>query len=154
VAGWGLALEYARSLGGRLPLDTLLADAIRLAKEGVPVSESEARYVVKEREALQAAPGFAALFLEEGKTPAAGTLRRNPALAGTLEQIAHAGVADFYGGDIAREIAADLERIGSPVTRADLKAFRPPDRGAALDRYRDATVFNLPPPTVGASPRS
>jgi gamma-glutamyltranspeptidase len=149
VAGWGLALEYARSLGGRLPLETLVADAIRLAKEGVPVSESEARYVVKEREALQAAPGFAALFLEEGKTPAAGTLRRNPALAGTLEQIAHAGVADFYGGDIAREIAVDLERIGSPVTRADLKGFRPRIVEPLSTRYRDATVFNLPPPTVG-----
>jgi gamma-glutamyltranspeptidase/glutathione hydrolase len=149
VAGWGLALEYARSLGGKLPLDVLLADAIRLARDGVPVSESEGRYVVKEREALFAAPGFAALFLEDGRKPAPGTLRRNPRLADTLEQIAHVGPDDFYTGDIGREIAADLERIGAPVTRADLEGFRPRIVEPLSIRYRDATVFNLPPPTVG-----
>src|SRR3712207_184171 len=58
VAGWGLALDYARSLGGRLPLDVLLADAIRHAKDGVAVSDSEGRYILKDQEALFAAPGF------------------------------------------------------------------------------------------------
>jgi gamma-glutamyltranspeptidase/glutathione hydrolase len=124
VAGWGLAQDYARSLGGNLPLDVLLADAIRHARNGVPVSGSEGRYTLKEGEALFAAPGFAGVFLEDGKRAPAGALRRNPALAATLEQIAHAGVADFYRGDIAREIAADLERIGAPVLRETSSASR------------------------------
>ena len=149
VAGWGLAQDYARSLGGNLPLDVLLADAIRHARNGVPVSGSEGRYTLKEGEALFAAPGFAAVFLEDGKRAPAGALRRNPALAATLEQIAHAGVADFYRGDIAREIAADLERIGAPVLREDLKRFEARVVEPLSIRTRDATIFNLPPPTVG-----
>jgi hypothetical protein len=38
-------------------------------------------------------------------------------LAATLEQLGHAGLDDFYRGDVGREVAADLERAGSPVTR-------------------------------------
>ena len=34
------------------------------------------------------------------------------------------GLDDFYRGDVGREIAADLERIGAPVTRDDLKRYR------------------------------
>ena len=49
---------------------------------------------------------------------------RQTALAATLDHLAHAGLDDFYRGDVGREIAADLERIGSPVTRADLEALR------------------------------
>jgi gamma-glutamyltranspeptidase len=149
VAGWGLALEYARSLGGQLPRDVLLTDAIRLAREGVAVSPSEARCDVKEREALFAAPGFAKLFLDEGEIRPAGTIRRNPKLADALEQLAHAGFGDFYRGDVAREIAADLERIGAPIARRDLEGYKAAVVQPLSLRYREATVFNLPPPTAG-----
>src|SRR5919112_176275 len=115
VAGWELALELARSRGGTLPRDLLFADAIRLAREGYPVSASEARSAVGEDAALEAAPGFAQASLVDGKRPAAGTIRKAPALADTLDQLAHAGLRDFYRGDVGREIAADLERIGAPV---------------------------------------
>jgi gamma-glutamyltranspeptidase len=149
VAGWQLALELAKARGGQLPLDVLLADALRLAREGCPVSRSEARYVVKEREAVHAAPGFAAAFLAEGKTPEAGALRRQTALAGTLEQLAHAGLADFYRGDVGREIAADLERIGAPIARRDLETFRARVVEPLSLRHGDATLYNFPPPTQG-----
>jgi gamma-glutamyltranspeptidase/glutathione hydrolase len=43
----------------------------------------------------------------------------------TLAHLAEAGLDDFYRGDVGREIAADFERIGSPVTRRDLEAFAP-----------------------------
>jgi gamma-glutamyltranspeptidase len=35
-----------------------------------------------------------------------------PALAATLEQLGHAGLDDFYRGDVGREVAADLEKPG------------------------------------------
>ncbi len=62
-------------------------------------------------------------FLVDGKAPAVGTTLKQQALAATLDQLAHAGLDDFYRGDIGREIAADLERIGSPVTREDLNRY-------------------------------
>ncbi|KQT07490.1 gamma-glutamyltransferase [Methylobacterium sp. Leaf399] len=149
VGGWRLALDLARALGGRMPLPTLLADAIRHARDGVPVSPSEARYVPKELDALHDQPGFADAFLDAGKPYAAGAVRRLPALAATLDQLAHAGLDDFYRGDIAREIAADLERLDAPVTRADLKAYAPRERAPLSLRRRDAVLYNFPPPTQG-----
>ena len=149
IGGWRLALDLARALGGRMPLSGLLSDAIRYAKGGCAVSASEARYVVKEEDSLRDAPNFAATYLCEGKPCPAGHLRRQPLLAATLAQLAHAGLDDFYRGDVGREIAADLERLGAPVTRADLDAYRPRERAALTLRRRDATLFNFPPPTQG-----
>ncbi|HEY8383719.1 MAG TPA: gamma-glutamyltransferase [Microvirga sp.] len=149
VGGWRLALELARSLGGQMPLDLLLGDAIRWAREGCPVSQSEGRYVLKEAQALQAAPGFAEVFFVDGKRPEAGTLRRQPALAATLERLAHVGLRDFYRGDVGREIAADLERLESPVTRRDLETYEARVVQPLSMRRGPAQIVNLPPPTQG-----
>nr|NKR04389.1 gamma-glutamyltransferase [Escherichia coli] len=141
--------ELARALGGRLPVETLLADAIKQAREGVPVSPSEARYVPQELDTLHDAPNFSKTFLKDGKPYPAGETRALPLLAATLEQLAHAGLSDFYRGDIGREIAVDLERLGAPVTRADLEAFAAVERTPLSIRRRDATLYNFPPPTQG-----
>ena len=149
VGGWRLALDLARALGGRLPLGVLLADAIRHARNGCPVSASEARYVPQELDTLHDAPNFTATYLSEGRPYAEGAVRRQPVLAATLEQLVHAGLDDFYRGDIAREIAGDLDRLGAPVTRADLAAYQPRERAALTLRRRDAWLHNFPPPTQG-----
>ena len=127
AAGARAAISRRRSAGA-CPSTCSSADAIRHAREGCPVSPSEARYVPKELDTLHDAPNFAAAFLNDGKPRPAGEIRRLPALAATLEQLAHAGLDDFYRGDIGREIAADLERLDAPVTRADLAAYRPRER--------------------------
>jgi gamma-glutamyltranspeptidase/glutathione hydrolase len=48
---------------------------------------------------------------------------RQPALAATL-RLGEAGLADFYIGALAAEVAADLAALGSPVSAADLAAHR------------------------------
>ena len=121
VAGWMLALELAKALGGRLPLRTLLEAAIRHAGDGTAVTRSQARLTAEKLVELKDVPGFAATFLRDGKPPEAGAVCRQPALAATLDHLARAGLTDFYRGDVGAEIAADLARIGSPLTRADLE---------------------------------
>ena len=149
VGGWKLALELARAQGGRLPLDVLLHEAISRARDGYGQSASEARYEPKELAALRQAPGFADAFLHEGKTPAAGVLRHAKTLAGTLAQLAKAGLDDFYRGDVAREISADLERIGAPVTRDDLRRYEARTRPALKLQLEGRTLYNAQPPTQG-----
>jgi gamma-glutamyltranspeptidase/glutathione hydrolase len=149
VGGWGLALELAKALGGQMPRDLLLSDAIRFARDGYPVSRSESRFRTSEEAALYAVPGFADAFLAEGKRAPAGSMRRMPRLADTLEQLAHAGLADFYRGDVGREIAADLERIGSPIVRRDLETYRARVVEPLSLRLQNSTVYNLPPPSQG-----
>lgn len=149
VGGYSLAQELAKAVGGRLSRADILGDAVRLAREGYPQSRTEAACEPFEFEALRAAPGFAETFLIDGRIPAAGTMRTNRALADTLEHLAHAGFDDFYRGDIGREIAADMERLGVPSTRADLEAFRAELRPALTLRLPGRTHYNSPPPTQG-----
>ena len=148
IGGWAMALDYARSIGGRLTLRDLLSDAIRHAREGVPVSPSQAR-TQPDLGPLAQAPGFAEVYLREGKIPAQGTVLRYEALAATLDHLAQQGLDDFYRGDIGREIAYDLERIGSPVTREDLRRFEAKVREPLALKLEGRTHYNFPPPTQG-----
>ncbi|HEV7981530.1 MAG TPA: gamma-glutamyltransferase, partial [Xanthobacteraceae bacterium] len=151
VAGWMLALEAAKAQGGRLPLATLLEAAIRHARDGYAVTRSQARLTAEKLAELEKAPGFAATFLADGKPPEAGTGLRQPALAATLDHLAKAGLEDFYRGDVGREIASDLERIGSPVTRADLEAAHAVVADPLSLTIEAGTLYNAPPPTQGVA---
>jgi len=149
VAGWMLALEAASAFGGRLRLGDLLAPAIAHAREGTIVTRSQARFTAEKLAELKDVPGFAPTFLLDGKPPHAGATLKQAALAATLDHVAHAGLDDFYRGDVGREIAGDLDRVGSPVTRADLESCRATlaePLSVAVDAGR---AFNTPPPTQG-----
>jgi gamma-glutamyltranspeptidase/glutathione hydrolase len=149
VAAWTLALDVAKALGGRLPLAALFDAAIRHARDGYAMTAGQARVTAEKLAELKDVPGFATTFLADGKPPAAGAICRQPALAGTLDHLATAGLEDFYRGDVGREIAADLQRIGSPVTRADLEGTRAV-LAEPLSLTIDAgTLYNTPPPTQG-----
>ncbi len=149
VAGWMLAAEAAKANRGRLPLDILLSAAIKHAREGYTVTRSQARLTVEKYAELETAPGFLNTFLIDGKAPDAGARLKQPAFAATLDQLANAGLADFYRGDVGRELAADLERIGSPVTRADLEKYEARIAEPLSVRTSAGTLYNTPPPTQG-----
>jgi gamma-glutamyltranspeptidase/glutathione hydrolase len=149
VGAWMLAQEAAKARGGKLPLEVLLGAAIRQARDGYVVTKSQARLTAEKLSELKDAPGFAAAFLPDGKPPQPGTTLKQPALADTLDHLAHAGLADFYRGDIGREIAADLDKIGSPVTRDDILRYHAVVAEPLSVRLNAGTVFNTPPPTQG-----
>jgi len=148
-AGWMLALEAGKAQGGRMPLATLLEPAIRYARDGYVVTRSQAQLTAAKLAELEKVPGFAATFLIDGKPPEAGAVLKQPALAVTLDHLGKAGLDDFYRGDVGREIAADLERIGSPVTRADLEAARAVVADPLSLTIDAGTLYNVPPPTQG-----
>ena len=56
---------------------------------------------------------------------------------------------DFYRGDVGREIAADLEKIGSPVTRDDLRHYHASIAEPLSVKLNAGTLYNTPPPTQG-----
>lgn len=149
VDGWRLALELARAAGGRLPAQVLMSEAVRHAREGFVVSPCQGRTVPKAFDEAVRAPGFAETFMRDGKMLAADEALVQPRLADTLEQLGRAGFRDFFEGDVAREIAADLDRIGAPVTREDLANRRARLRPPLQVRLKDATVYNAQPPTQG-----
>ncbi|HEY5226578.1 MAG TPA: gamma-glutamyltransferase, partial [Methylovirgula sp.] len=100
-------------------------------------------------DALREAPGFAETYLVDGEIPRAGTLRKNRALADTLEHLGRTGFDDFYRGDISREIAADMEKLGVPATRGDLEAYHAQQREPLSLAFPGRVHYNSPPPTQG-----
>jgi len=149
VAGWMLALEAAKAQGGRLPIADLLAAAAKQARDGVEVSRHLALTIADASRELKDVPGFAETFLIDGKPPPQGARLHPSALAATLDHLAHVGLDDFYRGDIGREIAADLERVGSPVTRADLERYRATEAAPLSVALPVGTLWNTAPPTPG-----
>ncbi|PTW63313.1 gamma-glutamyltranspeptidase/glutathione hydrolase [Breoghania corrubedonensis] len=149
VGGWAKAYEIAMHLGGGLPVGELLADARRRAREGIVVSRSQAALTAEKLAELENQPGFAGIYLSDGKPPAEGAGLRQERLSDTLDHLGHAGFDDFYRGDVAATLANDLEAFGSPVTRADLKDFEARVRSPLQTRIKTGQLFNSAPPTQG-----
>ena len=76
---------------------------------------------------------------------------KQDALAATLRHLALAGLDDFYRGDVGREIAADLDRIGSPVTREDMTRYHATLAEPLQLELPAGTVYNTDAPTQGVA---
>jgi oxamate amidohydrolase len=149
VGGWMLAHEAAKAHGGKLPLKDLLTPAIVQARHGYTVTRSQERLTCEQFDTLKDVPGFAAQFLLDGKIPPLGAVLKQEALAATLEHLTHAGLDDFYRGDVGRETAADLESIRSPLTRQDLQRYHAAIAEPLRVELPSGTVFNTDAPTQG-----
>lgn len=149
VSGWQVAAEIARRAGGRMPLGRLFEDALHHARHGFPVTRSQHANTLAKRGELEDMPGYAACYLPGGDAPGVGAAFRQPALAETLDHLARAGLDDFYRGDLAQAIAADLEAAGSPIRAPDLTTQHAARVAPLSLRGFGATLFNLPPPTQG-----
>jgi oxamate amidohydrolase len=149
VGGWMLALEAARANGGKLPLDVLLASAVAHARNGYQVTRSQKRLTRDHFDELVGVHGFALTFLDDGKVPEVGTILKQEKFADTLAHLADAGLDDFYRGDVGREIAVDLERLGSPVTREDLSHYSATLAEPLQLKLPSGTIYNTDAPTQG-----
>jgi gamma-glutamyltranspeptidase/glutathione hydrolase len=150
LSGWDLAQSYSReALGGKLPLSRLLGDAIDYARNGIPVTRSQANCSAGKLAELMPIAGFAETFLPGGAAPTVGSVFRQPRLANTLEWLAQAGLDDFYRGKLAEGIAHDLAQAGSPVALSDLQSHRATWKTPLALRHSLGTVYNMPPPTQG-----
>ena len=143
-------LDYVRSTYGTLPLEAVLRPAIELADDGYEVSLLQ--YALTRRELKFLRAGTAApLLLRDGKLPyRAGTVFRQPVLAATLRRLAEHGINDFYRGEIAREIEADMLRNGGLLQIDDLAQVPVPvERRPVTGRFLGHRVFSMPPPGAG-----
>ena len=149
VSGWQAALEISRRWGGSLPLTRLLEDAEHYAREGIAVTCSQHSHTVSKRGELENISTFADHFIPGGEVPAIGSIFKQPVLAQTLQHLARTGLDDFYRGELARSIAANLEQLGSPVGQGDLEGYRASEVEPLCARVSTGTLYNMPPPTQG-----
>lgn len=145
VSGWhALHAQY-----GRIGLDAVLAPAIAHAEEGFPVPEITALEWRGSRSLLDSDPEAAALFLPGGRTPEAGEVFRNPALAGSLRAIAQDGPNAFYRGELSRRIIDGSKARGGALTAADLADFEAEWVTPLTTNYRGWDVYEIPPNSQG-----
>lgn len=149
VGGWGLAHQLSCSIGGRLPLSRLLADAIWYAKCGVPVTASQAMSTQAKFAELAQVPGFADTFLIDGQPPLVGSLFKQPRMASTLQQIAKRGTEDFYRGRLAQQLTAELTQLGSPLRAEDLATYEARLVNPLTSEIHGARLRNMQPPSQG-----
>ncbi len=145
--------DYALERYGRLKAEEALQPAIHLAEEGFEVSELQARLARRELKHLRRSPGAASLFLRQGRLAyREGDSFKQPVLARTLRRLAEVGFEDFYRGEIARGIVADMEHNGGFIRADDLAQNPAPiERDPLRGRFYGDRVYTMPPPSAGRS---
>lgn len=149
VSGWQAALDISARWGGRMPVARLLGDAVNYARHGFPASATQVKNNIGKRAELEHVPGFAETFMPGGRHPAIGEMFRLERLAGTLDHLGRAGLDDFYRGELARQMAGELEAAGSPLRLGDLERHRALAVAPLSVRLRHGTAYGMPPPTQG-----
>ncbi|MGA2591187.1 MAG: gamma-glutamyltransferase [Bryobacteraceae bacterium] len=149
VPGTVRGFEYASKKYGRKPWADLVAPALALAEKGFPVSYGLARSLHGGDGLLGRFPESKRIFLRDGHPYEAGEPLVQPELAHTLRRIREQGARDFYEGETARLLAADMERHGGLITAADLKDYTVTERQPLAGSYRGYDILTAPPPSSG-----
>jgi gamma-glutamyltranspeptidase/glutathione hydrolase len=150
VPGTVAGLMLAHKRHGRLPWRSLVEPARKLAAEGFVVSDFLAG-VFRERDTLKKLdpwPESRRIFLRNGRPYAMGERFVQPELAATLARI-EANPRDFYEGETARRLVADMHAHGGIMTAEDLRIYQPAIRKPLQGRYRGHDFLVMPPPSSG-----
>jgi len=146
----GLALAHQRYGSGKFTLAELIAPAIALARDGIPIEDDIADSLPRVQPRLVRYPASARIFLKPDGTvlgPGDRLVQRD--LAATLQGIAEHGPDAFYRGPVADRIARAVREAGGVMTADDLKNYRPVVRTPVRGTYRGYEIVSMPPPSSG-----
>jgi gamma-glutamyltranspeptidase/glutathione hydrolase len=149
VPGSPAGLVEAHRALGRLPFDSVILPAIRLARDGFEVDEYRSQSIRSDSVRLSSFPASAATFLPGGRPPEIGSRLLQPELGATLEAIRRSGADGFYRDLVADLIVAEMERGGGLISHDDLAAYRAIWREPITVRYRGHTIYSMPPASSG-----
>jgi gamma-glutamyltranspeptidase/glutathione hydrolase len=130
---------------GKLPWRELFQAAIYTAENGFPVPEIVDDVWKTSRESLMKNPESRRVFLPGDKAPERGQVFRNPDLAHALTLVANEGEAAYYKGEIAKAIVKTSAELGGTMTAEDLAEYSAEWVEPISIKYRDWTVYELPP---------
>jgi gamma-glutamyltranspeptidase/glutathione hydrolase len=146
VPGTVAGLVEAERRWGKLGLAKVMEPAIRLARDGVTVTQHES--VVMQDAELARDPESKRIFQRNGKFYEQGEILKQPELARTLERIAH-NPDEFYRGALANQIAMAITQGGGLITVSDLADYKVVERVPLHGTYRGYDIYSAPPPSSG-----
>jgi gamma-glutamyltranspeptidase / glutathione hydrolase len=148
VPGTIAGLAAAHQQYGKLPWRTVVAPAIKLARQGFIVSEIYTEQAKSKQKLLASNPAAREIFTRNGRPLQPGERLIQRDLARTLIAIAR-NPQSFYTGSIASAIDRDMRQNKGLITRADLQAYRPKWREPVCGKFRKYHVCSMAPPSSG-----
>src|SRR5687767_9587912 len=149
VRGMELALKKYGS--GKLTWAQLVEPARRLAANGFSVTYSLARSLRSSRDYLSTYAETKRVYLKGGALYNEGELFQQPELAATFARLQRFGPNEFYEGETARLIAADMKRNNGLMTLEDLRGYIAKERTPLRGNYRGHEIISAPPPSSGGA---
>ena len=149
VRGMELALKKYGS--GKLTWAQLIEPARRLAVNGFTVTYSLARSLHGSREYLSQYPETKRIYLRSGNFYKEGEIFRQPELAASFARLQRFGPNEFYEGETARLIEADMKRHHGLMTMDDLRGYVAKERTPLRGNYRGHEIISMPPPSSGGA---
>ena len=135
---------------GSLPLSQIMEASIKHATEGFEILPGEAARHKIAHKAMLSNVGFRGQMLKQDSILyEVGEVLKQPALGETLERIATTEGEDFYRGETARLIAADMNANGGYVSLEDLQKYEAPDMRYVTTNYRGYQIHTMPAPSGG-----
>jgi gamma-glutamyltranspeptidase/glutathione hydrolase len=155
VPGVVAGMEEAHRRHAKMPWQELVAPSVALAGEGLAVDWWTTLEIASVAADLRRYPASATAYLKDGLPPNAQWSIKSDirmpqdTLKAALARLAEAGPRDFYEGDLARSIAADVQAGGGALSVEDLNAFRAHLREPLAIPYRGGKVYATPELTAG-----
>ncbi|WP_419947650.1 gamma-glutamyltransferase [Candidatus Palauibacter sp.] len=129
---WTDVVQPSIDLAHGFEVTTRLVSTLDAAQEGIRAFEHSAR-----------------IFLPGDAVPGIGDTFAQPDLAAVLTRLRDQGPDDFYRGETAAMIVAEMERGGGIITLEDLDRYETVWRDPVAFDYRGYTVHSMPPPSSG-----
>jgi len=149
VRGMELALKKYGS--GKLTWSQLLEPARLLAANGFTVTYELARSLKGSDDYLSKYAETKRIYLRGGNFYKEGEVFRQPELAATFARLQRSGPNEFYEGETARLIAADMKRHNGLMTMEDLRGYVAKERTPLRGTYRGHEIISMPPPSSGGA---
>jgi len=145
-------LEMAHRRYGKLSWSSLFQPAIKLARDGFPISEKLHGELARDKLFPQEGAARSYFYEPDGTARPAGTILKNPELAATLTMIAQKGADAFYKGPIADDIVATADHAWvnpSDMTLFDIAGYQAKERPPICGFYRQYKLCGMGPPSSG-----
>ncbi len=147
----GMEMALSKYGSGKLSWAQLVEPARRLAANGFVVNNNLARSLRGNEEYLSQYPETKRIYLRDGNFYREGEVFRQPDLAATFARLQRSGPDEFYSGQTARLIIADMKRNNGLMTMQDLANYVAKEREPLRGDYRGYGIISMPPPSSGGA---
>ncbi len=150
VPGTPDGMALAHKLFGKLPWKADLEPSRKLAKDGFTASQRMELILRLQVPVMKSYTDSSRIFLHGSDQPLKqGELVRQPELAATIARMQKKGAREFYEGETAKRLAADIQASGGLITTADLKDYKAIAREPLETTYRGYPILTSAPSSSG-----